>query len=52
MLSMAVQTDKLCISANEAGFDDGEAMTDSQVHFIHHVTYASHLPLMHDSPQR
>ncbi|KAL0047867.1 hypothetical protein WJX82_001975 [Trebouxia sp. C0006] len=30
MLSMAVQADKLCISANEAGFDDGEAMTDSQ----------------------
>ena len=51
MLSMAVQADKLCISANEAGFDDGEAMTDSQVHFIHHITHASHLPLMHACPQ-
>ncbi|KAL0027199.1 hypothetical protein WJX77_002651 [Trebouxia sp. C0004] len=30
MLSMALQTDKLCISANEAGFDDAQAMSDSQ----------------------
>ncbi|KAL0030048.1 hypothetical protein WJX79_003167 [Trebouxia sp. C0005] len=30
MLSMAVQADKLCVSANEADFDDGEATTDSQ----------------------
>jgi hypothetical protein len=51
MLSMAVQADKLCISANEAGVDDGEAMTDSQVHFIHHITHASHLPAMHACPQ-
>ena len=50
MLSMAVQADKLCISANEAGVDDGEAMTDSQVRFIHHITYASHMPLMHACP--
>lgn len=51
MLSMAVQADKLCISANEAGFDDGEAMTDSQVRFTHHITHASHLTLMHTYPQ-
>lgn len=50
MLSMAVQTEKLCICANEAGFDDGEAVTDSQVHFTHHITYASRLPSMHACP--
>lgn len=44
MLSMAVQADKLCISAHEAGVDDGEAMADSQVQFTHHITHASHLP--------
>ncbi len=39
MLSMGVQADKLCISANEAEMDEGEGISDSQVLF-----YAQKVP--------